>query len=526
MWVSPQGNLETRPSFNAALPEMSMLSTEEPFKTRNGGAVTGVYFSPAFRQLFFSKKMADGKNHFFRYDQTLDFYMDGTTQVSAARELGVLTGTNDQVCILDFIDPPNTKVGRTYIASGGILQYWDGDNLVTQTKPASGSFANVPELDFIATWTDRLWGFKGHTIYGSGYRAPDDWGPIDGAGTGTTGGYIEVRPGDGAVISGFCIFQGQVFLTKAASVGHQESFWTISGTSFNAASSDPFSLTLINNGIGCRNPFTMVPVSNSFVFAGADGRIYNQESMDRYAFPESTPMNMKVISGFTTRTEPQCAAYQPNLGYYFVVNKEPTGPFYDIWALHLGTSAWWKWHLALDENPTSICTGHKDALYIGTNSGMIYKLNTLSYGVDGGAGVKTLPFTSGISFGIMDANSTRDKFFEWMFVDYLPLGHAGQMWVDYREGRGYTYAYTGSVLTSTSKNNASVGWDSPASMWDDPEEVIGWDMGGTIEVKNRINRRSSTMQIALSANTPFRLIGVAVTGGMIATRDRYWTKGR
>jgi hypothetical protein len=520
VWVSPAGNLESRPSVLGYTPEITLDQTSTPSNTRDGSAVTGLYFSPSFKQLFMAKKKSDGNNYLFRFDPDIDG--------DHVQELGLLTGKNDQVCMLDFIDPPQEKVGRVYIASGGVVQYWDGDVLTVQAIPtvAPEKYAPVPELDYLAAWTDRLWGFKGHTVYGSGYRSPDDWGPKDGAQVGPLGGNIEVRPGDGANITGFCIFQGAVYLTKAASVGHQSSYWTITGSSFLAASTDPYALQLINNGVGCTNPFTMTAVTNSVVFAGADGRIYSQESVDRYAFPEATPLNMKVITGFTGRAKPMCSAFQPMLGYYFLVSKEEDGPFYDIWCLHLGTNGWWKWHLAIDEYPTSICAGPKDILYIGTNKGMIYQLDSLSYGIDGGKGLKEVPYISSIHFGIMDANSTRDKFFEWLFVDYLPLGRAGQMWVDYREGRGYTYVYTASALSESSRNNASVGWDSPASKWDDEEGEIGWDMGGTVEIKNRINRRSSTMQIALSANTPFRLIGLAVTGGMIATRDRYWTKGR
>ncbi len=516
MWVSPAGNLETRPSILSATWVDTEDTTGRPTPIRDGSPVTGVYFSPSFKNVFFSKKKSDGKNYLFRFDPDLD----GDTQ--RIYEVGELTGDNDKVCIIDFMEPTSASRTRVYVASGGVPQYWNGMSLMTQTK-AGPDFAEVPELDYITTWTDRLWGFKGYTVYASGYRAPDDWGGATGASTGTNGGYIEVRKGDGADISGFCIFQGEIYLTKAAKVGHQSSFWTITGNSFNASSTNPFSLHLINNGIGCVDPFTMVAVSNSVMFAGSDGRIYSQSSVDRYAYPESTPENMNVIASFTGRTTPVSASFQPVLGYYFIINKESSGIYHDIWAYHIGTKGWWRWHLSLEEFPTCICAGERDTMYIGTSSGSVYRLDPATYGVDGGRGVRSTNFTSTLSFGIIDANSTKDKFFEWLFVDYLPIGHAGQMWVDYKEGRGYTYAYTASALSEISRNSLSVGWDSPSSQWDNPEQ--GWDMGGTVEVKNRINRRSSTMGVTLSANTPFRLIGIAITGGLIATRDRFWHKG-
>ena len=487
MWLSPAGNLETRPSIKPIV----NIGTEAP--------IQGIYYFTLGSYLIVAS------------DNKL-FKVGGAFHVE---EIGLLSGENERVSMCQFL-------GKVYIASGGVLQVYDGST-VSLVEPATG-MVPTPELDFITEWQERLWGFKGDSLYASGYRAVDDFGTADpSVANFSTGGHMEIRPGDGTSITGLCVFQGSPYLTKGSANGRAGSFWTITGSSFVAETTDPFSAKLVNNGVGCINPFTMHSSLNTILFAGPDGNIFSESQLDQYVYPQSMPANNRVIPAFLGDNEVACAMYQPKLGYYMVVLRNGATKYHEIWANHVGTNSWWLWQITNTE-PCFIASGEKDIVYIGDLSGIVHIIDTKIYGTDGGNNLTKIENVwSGLSFGILDANSTRDKFFEWLFVDYLPLGQAGQMWVDYREGRGYTYAYTASALSGGAQTAMTVGWDYAVSQWDVPE--IGWDMGGTVEVMNRINRRTSTLQIALNANTPFRLIGVSITGGMIATRTRSWFRG-
>jgi hypothetical protein len=508
MWISPDGNLETRPSIVPII------------KLPNGGRITGLFHSKMFNCTFIVSNGTSSEGTPWVPGDNILFKLDTSTQPPIATALGALSGKNEKVSIIEFINPMSeTKTDpNIFIASGGILEHYDGVSI--KAYPKNTGSIDTPEMDYITSWQERLWGFKGNTIYASGYRDPGDFGPSSGEIQLTTGGQIEIRPNDGTEISGICIFQGNTYVTKAEKGGTKGSFWTITGTSFHPESSDPITVKLINDGLGCVDPFTMLPTLNTVMFCGIDGQVFSQSEVDRYAYPQSVPTNQRVLPAFKGNNEPFVAAFQPRLGYYTVLMRNESSGFAEIWAYHVGTQGWWRWEL-INASPTFIAPGERDQLLFGDINGVISRMDLSSYGVDGGNDItRRQQYTSGLSFGIIDANSTRDKFFEWLFVDYLPLGDPGQMWVDYREGRGYTYAYTSGVLSDQNQTAKAVGWDFAVSQWDVPH--VGWDMGGTVEVANRVNRRTSTLQIALNANTPFRLIGVAITGGVIATKFRSW----
>jgi hypothetical protein len=497
MWISPSGNLETRPSM---IPIFQGI-----------GRVTGLFYTKLFDTTLavfngsydLSGKWVKGDNMLYKWDGT------------SLSSIGKLSGANLQVRIIEFL-------GKVFFASGGQLQQWDGTTLSVPAIKTGGN--PIPSVDFIDTWQERLWGFRDQTLYISGYRDAGEFGATSGTATGFTGGFIEIRPNDGTNISGFCIFQGGIYVTKSSEDGVKASFWTIEGSSFNATSTDPFAVKMINDAVGCVNPHTMCPTLNTVIFVGEGGTVYTEENIDVYAQPQSVAINQRVAPAFKGANSPLCAAYQPMLGYYVLLMGNESTSFSEIWAHHVGTKGWWRWEL-INNHPTCVSAGHRNELLIGDVDGVVYRLDEANYGIDGGNNItKRQSYTSGLTFGIIDANSTRDKFFEWLFVDYLPLGESGQMWVDYREGRGYTYAYTGGLLSGGAQTSKTIGWDYAASIWD--TETVGWDMGGTVEVANRINRRTSTLQVALNANTPFRLIGVAVTGGVIATKFRSWSRSK
>jgi hypothetical protein len=491
MWLSPDGYMETRPAVTRI--NSNTYTVASP--------VRGLYFSELMGELMFVRG-----HELFSIDT-------GNGQIT---EYGALpSSTNPRVCMVDYM-------GMLYIATGSILVRLDPSDPAAgvQTIPKAPDTADIPELDFLVAWQERLWGIKGETLWGSGYRTADDWGPADGSITTSLGGHLDVRYGDGAKLTGMTIYQGGFYLTKGRSDGMVSSFWEVTGSSFRAESTDPYSLHLVSNGVACVNPFTMVPTLNSVMFMGNGGHVYSEQSMDKYVFPQSVPVNQRVAPAFRIDIEPLCAAFQPMLGYYFLLFGNPVSNYYTVWAYHPGTGGWWWWTLPTI-NAVMVAPGPNDQLYFGDDRGYIYKLNIGYYGKDKGPTVEQV-YSSGFSTAILDTASTRDKFFEWFYIDYVPIGHAGQVWLDYREGRGYTYIYTGSVFSDARVNQGVLGWDERASQWDSPE--VGWDMGSPIERRNRVNRRASSMQISIQANTPFRMLGMALTGGTIAQRQRGWTK--
>lgn len=485
MWFSPLGYLETRPS-------VRRISHNE---STNFGPIKGMLYSETRQKLF----VAAG---------TKFCVLDEDNKLT---EIGDLTGNNDKVCLLEYLS-------NIYVASGGVLQVYDGTTLSVPT-PAADTVP-IPQLDYIQTWQERIFGFKNYTLWGSGYRTADDWGPISADVSTSLGGSIDIRPGDGGIIMGFIIFQGSFYIMKGNKAGLNGSFWTLTGSSFRDDSSDLYSLRLVNEGIGCVDPFTVAPAMNSVLFLGDGGNVYSQVSVDKYAFPQSMPVNQLVQDAFRTNLDPVCATYQPMLGYYFLIMSNFTTLFSEIWCYHEGTGGWWRWTLQ-DIRPTFACKGPRDELYFGDGDSRIYRLNHGYYGSDGDED-SSLTYVSGFTTYSIDTGNTFDKFWEWLYVSYLPLGGAGQMWVDYREGRGYTFAYTASVLSEHDDNLGVVGWDAIASQWDVP--TFKWDMGRSIERRNRINRRAASLQLRLQSNTAFRLIGISLTGGTIARSIRGWTK--
>jgi hypothetical protein len=266
----------------------------------------------------------------------------------------------------------------------------------------------------------------------------------------------------------------------------------------------------------------MHPILNTVMFAGPGGLMFTEKSVDQHVYPQSVPANDTVVLAFRNGTKPECACYQPTLGYYFLINAQQSGEYYEVWAYDSVTPGWWRWSLA-GVNVTMVTDGPDQKVFFGSKDGKILELMNGLHGYDldeqksGG-----MRYSSGFTLQSIDANSTRDKFFEWFYIDYLPLGPAGQMWLDYREGRGYTYKYTSSALSGSEENALTVGWDTPISQWD--KDGIAWDAGRTVEKANRVNRRSNTQQVSVYSNVAVRIVGLAINGGMIARKARGWSK--
>lgn len=170
--------------------------------------------------------------------------------------------------------------GSLYIISGNATdKVWKSDGTAGGTaahpsancpKASSGVFVNGRLFLNDLNTTSRVWI--------SNTNDPDTFLNQNSSAVATDGGYIDVSTGDGDSIQALAQVGSTVFIFKQRSV-HQ-----LSGTSFTG--SNPFVLTPLVQGIGCRAPRSITPTEMGVLFMDSDGRIRYYWGFARQFFSE------------------------------------------------------------------------------------------------------------------------------------------------------------------------------------------------------------------------------------------------
>lgn len=458
-WLSEYGNLESRPG--------TVRITNSP----GNGPVKGIYFSEALGKLL----VAAGTNLYLVAD-------DG-----AVTTLGALAGEAPKVSMIDF-------VGKVYIASGTGLQCYDGTSLSTVVKAGT---TDVPNLLYLVVFGDRLWGCEDNSrVAWSGVRSATDWG----GGADLTGGYVFVRDGDGAKISGLCLYQGGLLVAKSTSLGTKVSTWKVTG-----ATPAEFAVTLISEGVGSICLHAMDRMMNDAIFAG-NGGVYSYVMTQEYQYPQAFPLSLKVRPMYD-RFHPTIGRYHPRLGMYFLGTQEGA-----IFVYHSGAESWWRWTFS-GFDASYLATGKGDVLLIGGSNGHVYRLDqTRNVWTDDGTAYVMMLLSR-----VFDLDSPlRRKWLSWFYVDFLPFA-SGMLGVDYRRGYGLEYQF--STVFPTETTEVPAGWDG-SFRWD--TNGIGWDQGTVSTVRDRIGIQGDTIQFQFAATAPLRLIGMGLEGGVLWKRPLGW----
>ena len=401
------------------------------------------------------------------------------TSTGALTDKGAVSST-ESVDMCDF----NDKVA---IASGGVLQCYDGGSLGSITPDDT---ALPTDTKYVAAYMRRLWACGDQSISWTGAESWTDWG-----GTALTGGQLYVEKNDGSSITGLSLLDGEPIIFKGGS-NKRQSIHHLSGTT-----PDAFEVQPISEGTSCLEGHCIANVQGDIIFPGVGG-LYTLSMVRDFDNPRSFPLSLKIDPLYTSYT-PLWSTFDAKRGMYFLV----TSKYVFVW--HAGTKSWHVWNISAF-TPKVAWLGDSDNLYIGASNGHVYKLNEGSYLDDTSS--YTWDFTSkAFKFG----NGNMEKIFKWFYVDYVPLG-AGGITINYRSSYGQTEEHTKSIDVSSS---TLVGWDGSFA-WD--TAGIGWDMTNYMSRRQRMNFRSSNLQLQLAGTAPIRLISWALDGAYLGRTRQSW----
>ena len=461
MWVSPKGDFETRPGL-----ERITVSAFE-------GAVQGGYYSAAL-----DRNLVAAKG--FLYE--LDMFS------GVASLIGPLSGDMSRVSFLDFR-------GECYVASGGVLQVFDGAGLDNVTSLTG----NDPPLSarFLGTWNSRLWvaGADSQLRF-CGFRDPQDWGGSSEDG----GGLFYVEDGDGAEISGLGLVDGQVVIFKGSKEKGPWSVSKITGTTV-----EDFASGVISRGVACVEGHTVANVQNDLFFVG-NGGVFSLQQLENFKNPRAFPISLRIQPALNSYT-PLSAVYEPGRGMYFLA----TSLAFFVW--HMGTEGWHQWKFAGDISPSSVWTGAGDEVYTGAQNGHVYRLSRAVYADDEAGYVSS--WSSGAQNG---GDPYAEKYWKWMHFSLTPLG-GGAASISWKKDFGTVRAHGEGIEVDGSQ---SIGWDGGFA-FDIPGK--GWDKASFISRRERLGFRARDIQMDFASTAPIRYVQAGVVGALLGRTKDKWEQG-
>lgn len=447
-WLTPDGQIESRPG-------LTKLTTT----AGTGSSIKGIYYSPVNNETL----VASGTK-LYKYAS------------NSVTEIGTLSGTGDRVHMLDFN-------GKTYVASGGILQVYDGSTLSNCTN--TGTNDVPPDATYLLVRRDRLFVAceTDSSLYYSGSYDAGDWG----GGESADGGIIHVRKNDGAKISGLAQVDSNVVIFKSRMeiTGSPQpcSLSLLTGTV-----PIEFAIKDVREGTSCIAPHTIAPALNDVFFCG-NGGVYALSQVRNYTDPRSFPLSLKIHNNYIFTT-PYCASYSPRRGMYFLVTNGNTFVF------HTGMKAWFMWKFA-GITPTYVANSSDNSVLFGADNGHLYKLDDtgLQYQDDG-----TNPSWQFSTKAFNLDSPTTEKWFHRLYMTLRPLSGSGVIGVNYKKNTGYSVLGSRSVAATTSDIAA---WDGEFA-WD--VEGVGWDEEAFMQLGHMIRLRGRNIQFQIVPTIPIHLV--------------------
>lgn len=460
MWVSPAGQFETRPGFERV--------TESAF----GGPVQGGYYSAALDKNLVA---ADGGLY------TLNITSGG------AASIGALSGSMDRVSFLDFL-------GHCYVASGGVLQVYDGASLAAATSMTG--FDPPLYARYLDTWNSRLWvGCAGSLLKYCAFRDPEDWGGSSEDG----GGLFYIEDGDGAEISGLGLVSGQVVIFKGSK---SKGPWSVS--KITGSTVDNFASGVISRGTSCIEGHTVAPVQNDLFFVG-NGGVFSLQQLENFKDPKAFPISLRIQPAMNSYT-PLSAVYDSGRGMYFLA----TDLAMFVW--HYGTQGWHQWKLA-GIAPSCVWLGSGGDLFAGGQDGHVYRLGRSVY-TDNGVGYVS-SWSTGVQHG---GDPYLEKLWKWLHYSLTPLG-AGTVNISWKRDFGTRAVNSEAAVLDGAE---SVGWDGGFA-FDVPGK--GWDRVSFVSGRKRLSFRARDLMLEFASSAPIRYVQAGANGAFLGPTRDSWIGG-
>lgn len=452
-WVSKLGHFECRPG----LTKMTTTSN-------TGSAIKGGYYSPTKGELL----VASGTK----------LYKYSSNGVSV---IGTLSGANARVQMLDF-------AGDVYVASGGILQVYNGTTLSNVTN--SGTNDPPQQARWMYVRRDRLFvaDDTDSSLYYSDSYDGGDWGGGEGAG----GGIIHIRKNDGAIISGLALIDADLAIFKA-NLSNINNPVPCSMSILTGPTPTDFIVSNVREGTSVVEPHTIQPVIDDTLFCG-NGGIFTLAQIRNYGNPRSFPLSLKIMPHYGYAT-PYSAYYSSGNGYYVVATNN------GVFALHTGMKAWFKW-IFQGITPTYVFADSNDRLVFGSDDGHLYYLDDSGNNFNDDSSVPSWHF---ISRAYHLKTPAIEKWFHRLYMTIQPLSGSGVVGVNYKRNVGE--ADLGSRAVSVTTADVA-GWDG-GFCWDDSE--VGWDESTIVQRGHIVQLRGKNIQFQFVPTLPVRLFGWTMT---------------
>lgn len=465
MWVSPSGQFESRPGTAKLL--TSSLSAP----------VKAITYYPAEDKLL----IAAGGH----------LYLSDTETNSSPSDLGTLNNITDDnpVSIAIFC-------GDAYIASGGMLQVYDGASL-SNVVSTSYSLPAPESSGCLAVRGDRLWVGQsgGSKVWHSGINDPLDWGrdptSAEGEGEDLNGGSFNVDREDGGTISGLCNFAADLVIFKA---GSRNSIHKVTGNTSGATGD--ISREQLAEGASALSPSLAAVIDRDILFAGVSG-VQSLQITDQLGNIASVPVSLEMKPLYDAFS-PQAMVFAPMLGIVFLVLDTN-----HILTYHRDREAWFPWQFS-SFTPSHVSVVN-DNVYFGSQDGQIYILDEALIDDD------ETPFTKNFTTAAMSFSaSTRKLRMAWFYMTYdAPQG--GVLSLDARLYYGSQYVKTENNVSDVYSNSE---WD--VSVWDSLESQ--WDGFSLSTARIRIGLQGDNIQLRLATIAPIRIYDMWCHGAYLSRR--------
>lgn len=458
MWLSPDGDYETRPGL--------VKVTAEAF----GDAVQGGFYSAALDEDLVA---ADG--NLYRLNVT----------TGAAALIGPLSGSDDRVDFEDFL-------GVCYVASGGVLQVYDGSTI--ETVVSATAYDAPDTARYLGMWDNRLWvGCGSSMVACCGPRDATDWGGSDESG----GMRFYIQDGDGAEISGIGMLEEVVLVFKGSKT---KGPWSV--TRITGSTADDMVAKVLSRGVACIEAHTLVSVQNDLVFSG-NGGVFAMQQLQDFTNPRAMPVSMRIKPAYNAYT-PYCAAYDPSRGMVFFV----TSLAVFVW--HVPTQGWHQWKFVGGISPRYVWMGSDDVIFWGAANGHVYKTALKTYEDDG------VKYTSSFSTAALSNNTPNvEKKWKWLHLAINPMG-SGFISVNWKKDYGIRVVGSSGISLDSSE---AVGWDG-GFCWD--TAGIGWDMDTFLTRRKRLSFRGRDVLISIASTGPFRFVQASLCGAYLGRTRESW----
>ena len=468
MWVSPSGQFEARPG------TIGLLKTLLP------KPIKAIAFYPKSNKLL----VASG-SHLYLVDKT------HTRHDATATDLGALNSItdDDNVSIAIFC-------GDAFIASGGVLQKYDGD-VLTNLAVNSYSCPAPESAGCLAVRGNRLWvgQHSGSKLWHSGINDPLDWGrdpaSTEGQGEDLNGGSFNVDKDDGGIISGISNFASDLVIFKA---GARNSIHKVTGNSSGAEGD--IKREQLAEGASALNHKLSAVVDRDILFSGVAG-VQSLQITDQLGNIASVPVSLEMKPIYD-QFQPQCMAFAPVFGVLFLVLGDN-----HVITYQRERQAWYPWRF--EGFTPCFVDVVEDKVYIGSTEGQIYLFDVEETTDD------EIPFSKNFTTPAMSFSaSTRQLRMAKFFMVYSS-NENGILNVDARLSYGTDYVHTQNVTSESTTNSQwdASGWDTLEAQWD----------GSTLNIARvRIGIQGDNIQLRISSMAPLKVYDMWCHGAYLSKR--------